>query len=281
MDIHLFNEIKRNIAFALKEDQVKQDLTSKSCFSELMQASGKLILKERAVLAGLIFLPLICEAVDPEIELNILKEEGERAESDDLLATMRGSIDSLMALERVALNFLQHATGIATTVASYVFAVQGKCDILDTRKTMPGHRLLQKYAVRIGGGKNHRLHLSDQILIKDNHLQHLKKTCENPIQESIERAKAIYPKKQIQIEVGDLKEFRQALKVAPDKILLDNMRILDVKKAVDLGAKKVYLEASGGIDLTNVRSYADTGVDAISIGKLTHSVTSVDMSLEI
>ena len=281
MDVYLLNEIRRNISLALKEDQVKQDLTSNSCFSEPMQASGRLILKERAVLAGLIFLPLICEAVDPEIELNILKKEGERAESYDLLATMTGSIHSLMSLERVALNFLQHTTGIATTVASYVTAAQGKCDILDTRKTMPGHRLLQKYGVRVGGGKNHRLHLSDQILIKDNHLQHLKKTCKNPIQETIERAKALYPKKQIQIEVANLKEFEQALKAAPDKILLDNMSLLDVKKAVDLGSKKVYLEASGGIDLTNVRSYADTGVDAISIGRLTHSVTAVDMSLEV
>ena len=170
---------------------------------------------------------------------------------------------------------MQHATSIASETARYVEAAGGLCDILDTRKTLPGHRYLQKYAVKIGGGKNHRFHLADQILIKDNHLAHLS------VEEAIRRARERFPGKWIQVEVEDEKMFEEAVNACPDAILLDNMDPKQIRTFVLRNPKKIYLEASGGIELKNIRSYAETGVNGISVGKLTHSVRAIDMSLKV
>ncbi|WP_420421175.1 carboxylating nicotinate-nucleotide diphosphorylase [Simkania sp.] len=281
MDAVLRQEITRNIGLALQEDQVDKDLTSHACFAPSSLGVAELILKDDAIIAGLIFLPLICEAVDPKVEAKLHKKEGETGKKGDLLATVLGPVRSLMALERTAINFIQHATSIATQTNRYVQAAEGKCDILDTRKTLPGHRFLQKYAVSIGGGKNHRLHLGDQVLIKDNHLSQLENETKEPIRESLQRARAHAPNKKIQIEVDSLDALKCALEFKPDAILLDNMSPDQVKQAALICPEGIYLEASGGIDLTTIRSYARAGIHGISIGRLTHSIDAVDMSFKI
>jgi nicotinate-nucleotide pyrophosphorylase (carboxylating) len=282
MDTRLLNEITRNIEIALQEDQVDRDCTSLSCFSSSSQTEARLILKQEGILAGLIFLPFICYRIDPKIQVSLYKKDGEKGKKGDLLATLKGSTCSILALERMTINFIQHATTVATQTHLYVEKIQDlPCEILDTRKTLPCLRFLQKYAVTIGGGKNHRFDLGDEILIKDNHLTQLKREGKDPIRTSIENTRKCYPQKKIQIEVSTLAELEQALKLHPDRILLDNMTPSEVKQAVALCPKEIYLEASGGINLTNLRLYAETGIHGISIGRLTHSIEAVDMSLKI
>jgi nicotinate-nucleotide pyrophosphorylase (carboxylating) len=275
LEIRLLQEITRNIETALKEDEVFRDVTTQACLPQSKLGIATLILKDEATLAGLPFLSLIAYAVDPAIEVTTIKEEGQQVLSHTPVASLKGPLPSLLSMERTLLNFFQHATSIATQTAKYVRAAKGLCDILDTRKTLPCHRFLQKYAVAIGGGKNHRFHLADRILIKDNHLSFLN------IQEAISQSRKMHPSKHIQIEVETLKMFQEALEARPDAILLDNMSLSEVRDAVAQNSGGIYLEASGGIDLQNIRSYAETGVNGISIGKLTHSIDAVDMSIEI
>ena len=225
-------------------------------------------------MAGLPFLPLFAHAIDPKLKIEIRAEEGKELKPCPV-ATIKGSIHSILSMERTLINFIQHATSIATNTSRYVKEVEGKCDILDTRKTLPGYRYMQKYAVRMGGGKNHRFHLADQILIKDNHL------FSNKVGEAIQKGRKKYPNKRIQIEVEDLDMFEEALKFKPDAILLDNMSPEMVREGVKKNLEGIYLEASGNINLQDIRLYAKTGVDGISIGALTHSVKAIDMSLEI
>lgn len=273
MDTRLLNEVTRSIEIALKEDEVFRDRTSVACIDEGF-GLGTLLLKEKGVVAGLPFLELIAYGVDPLITVNLLSTEGTRAVPGSI-AEVEGPIHSLLAMERTAINFIQHATSIASETALYVEAAHGLCDILDTRKTLPGHRYLQKYAVKMGGGKNHRFHLADQILIKDNHLMHLK------LEEAVRRARDAFPGKRLQVEVENEKMFDEAVIACPDAILLDNMSPDMIRGFVSRNKKKIYLEASGGIELNNIRSYAETGVDGISVGRLTHSVRALDMSLKI
>lgn len=275
MNPRLLQEITRNIEIALQEDEVSRDFTTLACLPEKTQGIATLKLKEEAVLAGLPFVPLIVYALDPSLVVTIHEEEGTRHLPDSIIATIEGDMRSLLSLERTLLNFFQHTTSIATQTSKYVAACAGKCDLLDTRKTLPGHRFTQKYAVSIGGGKNHRFHLADQILIKDNHLTFL------TVKEAIRRAREKYPLKRLQIEVETLEMFEEAHDAKPDAILLDNMPLSTITKAVAHNSKGLYLEASGGIDLQNIRSYVETGVNGISIGKVTHSVYAVDMSIEI
>lgn len=282
MDTLLLSEITRNITIALREDQIDRDVTTLSCFPRPSQAKAKLILKEDAILAGLIFLPMMCLNVDSAITLQVHAEDGSKGEKGDLLATLEGSVHSLLAVERTLINFIQHATSIATQTNVYVQKIKDlSCDILDTRKTLPCHRFLQKYATRLGGAKNHRFHLADQILIKDNHLTHMKKESDSPIEEAIKRGRKKYPSKRLQIEVATLEELSIAAAAKPDAILLDNMTPLEIKSAVEACPQGIYLEASGGIDLTTIRSYAETGIHGVSIGRLTHSIHAVDMSLKL
>ncbi len=273
MDTRLLNEVTRSIEIALKEDEVFRDRTSVACIDEGF-GLGTLLLKEEGVVAGLPLLELIAYGVDPLITVKLIGTEGERAVPGSI-AEVEGPIHSLLAMERTAINFIQHATSIASETALYVEAAHGLCDILDTRKTLPGHRYLQKYAVKMGGGKNHRFHLADQILIKDNHLMHLK------LEEAVRRARDAFPGKRLQVEVENEKMFDEAVIACPDAILLDNMSPDMIRGFVSRNKKKIYLEASGGIELNNIRSYAETGVDGISVGRLTHSVRALDMSLKI
>ena len=273
MDTPLLNEVTRNIEIALKEDEVFRDRTSIACIDKGF-GLGTLLLKEEGVVAGLPFLKLLAYKVDPQIIVRLLGDEGTwRAPGS--IAEVEGPIHSLLAMERTSINFIQHATSIASETALYVRAANGLCDILDTRKTLPGHRYLQKYAVKIGGGKNHRFHLADQILIKDNHLMHLS------LEEAVKRARDAFPDKRLQVEVENKKMFDEALIACPDAILLDNMSPDTIRRFVLRNKKEIYLEASGGIELNNIRSYAETGVDGVSVGRLTHSVRAIDMSLKI
>ncbi|MDN3508628.1 MAG: carboxylating nicotinate-nucleotide diphosphorylase, partial [Candidatus Neptunochlamydia sp.] len=264
---------RQNVDSALKEDEAFSDITTVACL-EKEKGVATLLLKEEGVIAGLPLIPLIVHPFDPETTVDLLVKEGAHLKPGPV-ARIKGSIHSLLAVERTLVNFIQHITSIASNTAKYVQAAQGKCDILDTRKTMPGYRYLQKYAVQIGGGKNHRLHLADQILIKDNHL-----AC-NTIGDAIGKARQKYPDKRVQVEVETLEMFEETLKHKPDAILLDNMSPEKISQATKKNLEGIYLEASGNIKLQNICSYADTGVNGISIGALTHSVKAIDMSLEI
>ena len=274
MDIRLLQEVTRNIETALREDEVSRDITSRACLPASKRGEITLIVNEEATLAGLPLISLIAYAVDPSVEVTLLREEGEQLSAGSAVATLRGPIRSLLALERTLINFCQHATSIATQTAHYVRAVDGRCAILDTRKTLPCHRFLQKYAVVVGGGKNHRFHLADQILIKENHLTSLS------IPEAIAKSRKMQGAKRIQIEVEELEMFQRALEERPDAILLDNMSPSSIREAVEMNSYGIYLEASGRINLQNIRSYAETGVDGISVGRLTHSIDAIDMSIE-
>ena len=214
--------------------------------------------------------------------MNLLQKEGNRVKADDIVAEITGNLRSILAAERVALNFLSHLSGIATQTAIYVEKIKGtKAAVRDTRKTMPGMRLLEKYAVTVGGGINHRLNLADGMLIKDNHIASLKKDGVT-LTEIIDIAmKNNSEDTVIEIEVDTVDEALEALKTDVDIIMLDNMSIEDMKTVVAMCGGKVKLEASGGITLQNIRDVALTGVDYISIGALTHSVKALDFSLEI
>lgn len=280
MDDKLQEELNRNIAIALQEDRVDADVTSHSCFPDSSTAEADLLLKEAATVAGLIFLPLIARAVDPAIVIHFHADEGATLSKPQVIATIEGPVRSLLALERTAINFVQHATSIATQTKQFA-DLAGETEILDTRKTLPGMRHLQKYAVKVGGGKNHRFDLEDSILIKDNHLKHLATLVSDATCESIRRARKAYPDKRIQIEVANLAAFHEAIREKPDAILLDNMSPSDVKEAVKQCPEGIYLEASGGIHLNTIRSYAETGVHGVSLGKLTHTIFAIDMSMKI
>lgn len=273
MNPQLFEELKRNITLALQEDHAFCDLTTTACLKP-KKGFATLLLKEPGVIAGLCFIPLMIEAIDPELNVTLFVNDGTFFEGGPI-AQLEGPLHSLLALERTLINFVQHATSIATKTREFVDAAKGKCEILDTRKTLPGHRHLQKYAVRMGGGKNHRFHLADQILIKDNHLAELS------IEEAVRRARTKHPGIKIEVEVENEKMFEEAVNACPDAILLDNMDPEMIKNFVKRKKDQIYLEASGGIDLKNIRSYAETGVDGISIGALTHTVKAIDMSLEM
>ncbi|HSX10278.1 MAG TPA: carboxylating nicotinate-nucleotide diphosphorylase [Chlamydiales bacterium] len=264
--------IKRFIKTAFAEDFAHEDITSLSCIPENTQAEAHIVLKQKACIAGLKFIPDIFHLRDPEIEVRILASEGQMCEKGTVLAELQGSARSLLSGERVALNFLQHLCGVATLTARCV-ALAGACQILDTRKTILGLRMAQKYAVGVGGGVNHRMHLADRILIKNNHLALV------PLEECVRRARERCA--WIEVEVGSVGQMEQAINAGANAILLDNMSPDQVRECV-LGARgRVYLEASGGITLDNVAAYAATGVNGVSIGALTHSAHAIDISMRL
>jgi len=278
----LEREVRRSIQQALEEDEVHEDITSLACISREEKTEAHFLLKQKAIIAGLPFLPWIFHSVDPSVEFQFFIEEGEECSSNMILGRLRGPARSLLSLERTSLNLIQHTSAIATKTQQYVQAVKEfSCDILDTRKTIPGLRSLQKYAVKVGGGKNHRFHLKDRFLIKNNHLSQLKKRSSKPITEAIEKARAFCPGRAIEIEVETLEMLEEALAAKAEIILLDNMSLDMLTRSVLQAKGKAYLEASGGVSLDNVRDIAATGVDGISIGALTHSICAIDISLRI
>ena len=262
---------------AYSEDEAFNDITSKGCIPEDLNGCGQLILKKDGVIAGLPWLPLIFQMRDATIHFQAQVEEGQFCPKGTVLGTAIGKARSLLSAERTALNFLQHLSGIATLTAKCVALVKGtNCQILDTRKTLPGYRALQKYAVHIGGGTNHRLGLADLILIKNNHL-----TLTPSMAHAVAQAKQAYPGVRIEVEVGSFAQLTEALHCGVDVVMLDNMAPQEVQKCVEFAKGRVFLEASGGITFTNMADYAKTGVNAISIGALTHSAPALDIAFRI
>lgn len=285
------------IRTALREDAASRDLTSRAVIPASTRLRARVIAKTPGVLAGGPIAAWTFHAFDPSLRCALKRPDGSRLARGRLILTVEGSARSIFAAERTALNFLGHLSGIATLTRRFVRSVQGtRARILDTRKTLPGLRLLEKYAVRVGGGHSHRGNLSEAILIKTNHLKALRQGQRTAysvqrikqIQQAIDRAKLIRPKRVVQIEVVNLKELDAALQARPDVILLDNWPRSQLRHAVQvlnaarstLNAKPL-LEVSGGVTLANVRAIAKAGVDRISIGRLTHSAPSLDVSLVV
>jgi len=273
------SEIVDVVRLALQEDIGPGDVTSEACIPSTSWATGKFIAREPQVIAGVNLLLLIYQLRGGVYTLSIRKENGQRADDGDVIAEVEGATRTLLSCERVALNFLQRLSGVATLASRFVEQVAGtNCKVLDTRKTTPGLRRLEKMASAAGGATNHRMGLYDAILIKNNHI-----TAAGGVRQAIEAARAAstFP---IEIEVRTLPELEEALQHGAEALLLDNMPPDLVRQCVERASshsRRLPLEASGGINLENVRQYAETGVDYISVGSLTHSPTAADLSLRI
>jgi nicotinate-nucleotide pyrophosphorylase (carboxylating) len=262
---------------ALREDMPEGDVTSDSIIPANARSEAYFLAKEDGVLAGLAVASRVFERIDPAVIFIERFRDGASFSKSDKLARVKGPTAALLKGERTALNFLQHLCGVATVTRRFVEAVAGtKTRILDTRKTVPGLRLLDKYAVRAGGGTNHRVSLSDMVLIKDNHLRHV-----GSVAEAVRRARSrVRPGVRIEVEAANLLQVREALAAGADMVMLDNMPLETMRQAVGLAGGRVPLEASGNMTLDRVRSVAETGVDFISVGALTHSARAVDISLD-
>jgi nicotinate-nucleotide pyrophosphorylase (carboxylating) len=269
--------VDRLIELAFCEDfGEKGDVTSEALNLSEKKGKAEIFANEEGVLAGLPVIKRVYEKLG-EVTLEIRKEEGDRFGKGEAIAVLKGNLEKILMGERISLNFLSRLSGIATLTSKFVEKVEGcKVKILDTRKTTPGLRELEKYAVRVGGGENHRFGLFDGVLIKDNHL----KAFPSPA-EAVRKAKEKLKKEVIEVEVENLDELREALKAGADIILLDNMDVETLREAVKIASGEAKLESSGGIDLSNIEEVAKTGVDFISIGALTHSAKPIDFSLEV
>ncbi len=267
---------------ALAEDTAHGDVTSQALLPPYLTGKAEVTVKEAGVLAGIGVAGRVFSTVDPSLKIDILIQDGTPIKPGDVAASISGGLTGILKAERTALNFLQRLSGIASLTAQYVAAVGGlKAKIVDTRKTTPGLRRLEKYAVRAGGGHNHRLHLGDAVLIKDNHLAALRATGLK-LKDIITKARRNTPEGiTIEVEVTSAPEAAEAAKAGADIVMLDNMPTDEMRRAVALVAGKAKLEASGGITLANVRAAAETGVDIISVGALTHSFKALDISLEL
>ncbi|MFC1847108.1 carboxylating nicotinate-nucleotide diphosphorylase [Chloroflexota bacterium] len=274
-------QIDRMIDLALAEDSGCGDITSRAIIPPQQQVKAYIVAKQDGVLAGVDVAGLVFHKVEPSLEVSIDIPDGAEIKAGDKILGVGGSAAPILMAERVALNLLSRLSGIATETARYTAEVKGtKAVIMDTRKTMPAMRLADKYAVRMGGGQNHRMHLGDGILIKDNHIEMLQRQGMK-LNDIIARAKQNAPSgTKIEIEVDTIPQALEVAKAGADIVMLDNMPPEDMRQAVKLVAGKVKLEASGGINLDNVRAVAMTGVDYISIGAITHSVKAIDFSLE-
>ena len=265
------------IEMALAEDIGPGDATSEAVLPDDLCLRGRIVVKARGVIAGLPIAGAVFARVDPSLRFVSLRSDGDRVAPGDVVAEVTGPARGMLSAERTALNFLQHLSGIATLTRAFVDAVAGtRAVILDTRKTHPGYRLLEKYAVRVGGGRNHRMGLYDMVLIKDNHIE-----AAGSITTAVRRAREAHPDLPIEVEVKDLDELREALGADVDRIMLDNFDLEAMREAVRLTAGRVPLEASGGITLERVAAVAATGVDFISVGALTHSARALDLSMEV
>jgi len=275
-------QVNTIIDLALAEDLSKGDVTSEALIPPALQGRASILVKARGILAGGEVAKQVFLGVDPSLEVELLLKDGARIKPGDIIATVAGRVISILKAERTALNFLQRLSGIASQTAQYVAKTRGgKAKIVDTRKTTPGLRALEKYAVRIGGGQNHRLHLGEAVLIKDNHLAALR-ILEMSLKDIIVKAKQNAPKGiTIEVEVTTTQEALEAAEAGADIIMLDNMPPDEMRRVVDLLPSQVKTEASGGITLKNVREVAMTGVDIISIGALTLSPKALDISLEL
>ncbi len=270
------------VDLALDEDTGHGDVTSEVLIPPDLFGRASLLVKARGVLAGIEVARRAFLRVDPDLDFEPLVPDGTAVKPGDVVGSVRGRLASILKAERTALNFLQRLSGIASLTARYIARIKGTgAGIYDTRKTTPGLRLLEKYAVKTGGGHNHRLHLGDAVLIKDNHIGALRATGMN-LGDIVAKARRNAPAGiTVEVEVTNVAEAREALQAGADIIMLDNMALEDMVQAVKISAGRAKIEASGGITLANARQVALTGVDIISVGALTHSYKSLDISLEL
>lgn len=266
-------------------DQVRraldEDLGSGDVSADLIDPGtsilADLITRDAGVLAGREWAEAAFALIDPDVRLDWTADEGDRVRPDQLLCRLKGPARAILSGERTALNFLQLLSGVATRTAAYVELIAGTgAKILDTRKTLPGLRAAQKYAVAVGGGHNHRMGLFDMVMLKENHI-----AAAGGIHAAVERARESHPGLRVEVETENLSEVDQALSAGADRIMLDNFSIDDLSRAVDRASGRAVLEASGGITLDALRSVAESGVDEISVGDLTKTVTPLDLSLRV
>ena len=267
------NFIKNIVKLALNEDLYPSGDITSNLIKKKKIVNAKLISNQNGLIGGLRFAKYAFSLIDSKTKFKIKKKDGSLIKKNSLIATIRGDAQSILIAERVALNFLSHISGIATRTNQLVRLAGKKCKICCTRKTIPNLRVIQKYAVKLGGGTNHRFNLSDEYLIKDNHIS------------SSELKELIFlalknKKKKVTVEVDNLKQLKKIIGLKFDTVLFDNMNISSLKKGVKLAKKYYETEASGNISLKNVKSVAATGVDRISVGEITHSVKAIDLKLE-
>jgi len=269
------NFIKDRVKLALTEDLYPLGDITSNLLKENKVITAKLISNQKAVVAGLFFAKQAFVQVDDKIKFIIKKKDGSLVKKNSLVATIKGRANSILIAERVALNFLSHISGIATKTKQFVNLAGKKCKICCTRKTIPNYRVIQKYAVKLGGGTNHRFNLSDEFLIKDNHI------ASSNIRELVLLAIKNKKGKKITVEVDNINQLKRIMGLKFNRVLFDNMSIKNLKTGVKLAKKYYETEASGNINLKTVKSIAATGVNRISVGSITHSAPSIDFKLEI
>ena len=274
--IILSNNFIRNICkLALNEDLYPSGVVTSNLIKNNIKKKARLISNQNGVIAGLKFAVQTFKLIDKKIKFKLKKKEGSLIKKGDLIAVIEGNIKNILIGERVALNFLSHISGIATTTNQFVKKAGKKCKICCTRKTIPNFRVIQKYAVKLGGGINHRFNLSDEYLIKDNHVA--SSDIKNLISSAMKKKKG----RKITVEVDNLNQLKKILGLKFNAILFDNMSIKKLKVGVKLAKKYYTTEASGNINLKSIKKIAATGVDRISIGRITHSAPAMDLKLEI
>ena len=267
--------IKDRVKLALTEDLYPYgDITSNLLRNNKI-IEAKIISNQKAVVAGLLFVKQSFKQIDKKIKFILKKKDGSLVQKNSVIAVIRGKANSILIAERVALNFLSHVSGIATKTNQFVKLAGKKCKICCTRKTLPNYRVIQKYAVKLGGGTNHRFNLSDEFLIKDNHI------ASANLRELVSLAIKNKKGKKITVEVDNLKQLKKIIGLKFNTILFDNMSIKNLRAGIKLAKKYYETEASGNINLKNVKSVAATGIDRISVGSITHSATAIDFKLEI
>ena len=270
------NFIRKVCKLALNEDLYPLGDITSNLLKNNIKRKVKLISSQSGIIGGIEFAKQTFKLIDKKIKIKIKKKEGSKVKKGDLIAIIEGNIKNILIGERVALNFLSHISGIATKTNSFVKKVNKKSKIYCTRKTIPNLRVIQKYAVKLGGGENHRFNLSDEFLIKDNHI-----AVDKDIREIIKNAIKFKKGKKITVEVDNLNQLKKIIGLKFDRILFDNMNIKSLKTGVKLAKKYYKTEASGNITLSSVKKISKTGVDRISVGAITHSAPALDLKLEI
>ena len=274
-------EIRRAVRAALAEDLGGGDATTLATVPATAKSVALMNAREPLTVAGLHFAELAFRELSPKIKIQKLARDGQKVAAGKMLLKISGSSRAILSAERVALNFVQRLSGVATATAQFADAVRGtRAKILDTRKTTPGWRRFEKYAVKCGGGKNHRIGLFDMVLIKDNHLVALQNEKPNAIAAAVARARKRFPKLKVEVEADTLAQVAQAADAGADVILLDNMTTAQLRQSVKIVHGRAKTEASGGVNLKTVRAIAATGVEFISVGAITHSARAVDIGLD-
>ncbi len=274
-------DVERAVRAALDEDVGTGDVTTLATVPADARARARLVAREELILAGVEFAETAFRQMQPDIGIERKFQDGARVGRGATVLEIAGQARAMLTAERVALNFVQRLSGVATQTARFVKAVEGTgARILDTRKTTPGWRLFEKYAVKKGGGVNHRIGLYDMVLIKDNHLAALKDSKPNAIEAAVRAARTAYPALRVEVEADTIEQVQQAVAAGVEFVLLDNMKPEMLRKAVEICRGKAKTEASGGVNFDTVRAIAESGVDLISIGALTHSARAVDLALD-